>query len=119
MKPTIHNRPNITSSANQPARKEFLDDLPKKIRNTVRGVDLALINEALSVISEGNATINGKAPETRLERYIVIASYFKTARTPLHMFFDGALNVEKKNTVVLKFKDQFHNIQFPENPIEN
>jgi hypothetical protein len=35
------------------------------------------------------------------------------------MFFDGALNVENSNTVVIKWKDQMHTINFPENPMEN
>jgi hypothetical protein len=112
------NNTNI-SAVNHQSRKEFLEDLPKKIRNTVRGVDLALINEAITVISEGNATINGKAPDTRTERYIVIASYFKTARTSLNMFFDGALNVEHNYIVEFKYKYQPYIIKFPENPIEN
>jgi hypothetical protein len=119
MKPHFPIKPNVSGAISLPARKEFLDDLPKKIRNTVRGVDLALINEALAVITEGNATINGKAPVTRMEKYIVIASYFKTARTPLHMFFEGALNVEHNYTVTFKFKDQMHTINFPENPLVN
>jgi hypothetical protein len=116
------NSPIITAHTGTPdptSRKEFLEDLPKKVRNTVRGVDLALINEAIIVISEGNATINGKAPGTRAERYIVIASYFKTARTPLHMFFDGALNVENKCTVELKYKYQPYTIKFPEEVLDN
>jgi len=108
-----------TGTFNHKSRKDFLEDLPKKIRNTVRGVDLALINEAITVISEGNATINGKAPNTRVETYIVIASYFKTARTPLHMFFDGALNVENKYIVELKYKYLPYVIKFPEEQVEN
>ena len=108
-----------TGTFNHKSRKDFLEDLPKKIRNTVRGVDLALINEAITVISEGNAIINGKAPNTRVETYIVIASYFKTARTPLHMFFDGALNVEDNYLVELKYKYQPYTIKFPETVVEN
>lgn len=101
------------------SRKEFLEDLPLKTRNTVRGVDLTLINEAVTAIAEGHATINGKAPSTRAERFIIIASYFKTARTPLNMFFDGALNVQSKYTVAFKFKDQPITIKFPESISSN
>ncbi len=95
------------------SRKEFLEDLPAKTRNTVRGVDLTLINEAITAIFEGHATINGKKPATRAERFIVIASYFKTARTPLNMFFDGAMNVTGTYTVAFKFKDQPVTVKFP------
>jgi hypothetical protein len=95
------------------SRKEFVEDLPKKIRNTVRGVDLVLINEAITAISEGTATINGKSPNSRIERYIVIASYFITARTPLHMFFEGAENVLDKCTVAIKYKEQPFTYTFP------
>ncbi len=119
MKPTVHKSTVVPSPFINSSRKEFLEDLPKKIKNTVRGVDLALINEAIAVISEGNATINGKAPDSRMERYIVIASYFKTARTPLNMFFEGALNVEHNYIVTFKCKDKVHTLNFPENPMEN
>ena len=108
-----------TGTFNHKSRKEFLEDLPNKTRNTVRGVDLTLINEAITAIVDGNATINGKAPETRTERYIVIASYFKTARTTLNMFFDGVLNVQHNYTVTFKLKDQSITLKFPENPAEN
>jgi hypothetical protein len=106
----IGNPPNFNHSS----RKEFVEDLPKKIRNTVRGVDLALINEAITAISEGHATINGKKPHTREERFVVIASYFKTARTNLHMFFEGAENIQTKYTVAIKYKDQQLTYKFPE-----
>jgi hypothetical protein len=105
----------IPSPFNITSRKEFVEDLPKKVRNTVRGVDLVLINEAISAISEGHATINGKAPNTRAERYIVIASYFKTARNNLNMFFEGAENIENTYTVAIKYKDQPYTYNFPEN----
>lgn len=102
------------------SRKEFLEDLPSKTRNTVRGVDMALINEAITAIVEGNATINGKVPTTRAERYVVIASYFKTARTSLNMFFEGILErVEHNYTVTFKIKDQSFTLRFPENPSDN
>ena len=96
------------------SRKEFVEDLPKKVKNTVRGVDLTLINEAITAIADGHATINGKTPKSRIERYIVIASYFKTARTPLHMFFEGAENITDKYTVAIKYKEQPYTFQFPE-----
>jgi len=114
-KPNVDPNPTFTSSS----RKEFLEDIPSKARNTVRGVDMTLINEAINAIVEGNATYNGKKPSNRVERYIVIASYFKTARTPLNMFFDGAVNVEKNCTVTFKHKDQSYSIKLPENPSEN
>jgi hypothetical protein len=95
-------------------RREFIEDIPIKIRNSVRGVDLMLINEALAAISEGNAKINGKKPITRVERFIIIASYFKTARTSLNMFFDGTLNIEDKYVVDFKCTDQSqHTIILP------
>jgi len=87
-------------------RKEFLEDLPKKTKNTVRGVDLALINEAIVAIGDGNATINNKAPKTREERFIVIATYFKSKRTLVNMFFEESVNVPRNNTVELKYNDQ-------------
>ncbi len=96
------------------SRKEFVEDLPKKVRNTVRGVDLMLINEAITAIADGHCTINGKAPKSRVENYITIATYFKTARTPLHMFFEGAENVSDNYVVAFKFKDQNVTFNFPE-----
>ena len=105
----------VTNSAhNIKSRKEFVEDLPKKVRNTVRGVDLMLINEAITAIADGHCTINGKAPKSRVENYIVIASYFKTARTPLHMFFEGAENIADKYVVAFKYKDQNVTCNFPE-----
>jgi hypothetical protein len=101
------------------SRKEFVEDLPLKVRNTVRGVDLALINEAILAISAGHVTINGKAPKTRAEMYVLIASYFTTARTNLHMYFNGAENVMENYTVVIKHKDQPITIKFPEVSVEN
>ncbi len=102
------------SNFSHSSRKEFVEDLPKKVRNTVRGVDLTLINEAITAISEGHATINGKKPTTRIERFIVIASYFKAARTNLHMFFEGAENIQEDFTVAIKYKDQQLVYKFPE-----
>jgi hypothetical protein len=96
------------------SRKEFLDDLPPKTRNTVRGVDLILINEAIVAIMEGRITINGKQPVTRKERYIAIASYFKTARTALNMFFDGPVNVQGDYSIAFKHKEIPHVIKYPE-----
>ncbi len=113
----VHAAPEVTF--NTKSRKEFLEDLPAKTRNTVRGVDMTLINEAITAIVEGHATINGKAPDTRIERFIVIASYFKTARTTINMFFDGVLNVQHNYTVTFKLKDQSHTIKFPTNPADN
>jgi hypothetical protein len=95
------------------SRKEFVEDLPLKVRNTVRGVDLTLINEAILAISAGHATINGKGPKNRAEMYILIASYFTTARTNLHMYFNGAENITEDYTVVVKYKDQPVTIKFP------
>ncbi|MGP8214377.1 MAG: hypothetical protein ACLQQ4_02310 [Bacteroidia bacterium] len=117
MKPVVNN--DTSGTFNSRSRKEFLEDLPHKVRNTVRGVDLALINEAVTAIVDGHATINGKTPGNRAERYIVIATYFKTARTQSNMFFDGALNVQQNYTVTFKYKDQPYCIKFPENHIEN
>ncbi|MGP8213957.1 MAG: hypothetical protein ACLQQ4_00195 [Bacteroidia bacterium] len=119
--PTKYAKPktsNTIAPTNQ-SRKEFLEDLPLKTRNTVRGVDLTLINEAVTAIAEGHATINGKAPVNRAERFIIIASYFKTARTSLNMFFDGAVNVQDKCTVVFKYKEQPFTLSLPENHSEN
>jgi hypothetical protein len=96
------------------SRREFVEDLPKKTKNNVRGIDLALINEAISAISDGNATINGKAPDTRIERYIVISSYFITARTPLHMFFEGPGDIQDKCTVAIKYREKPFTYTFPE-----
>ena len=112
-------KPNSAGATNNISRKEFLDDLPVKTKNTVRGVDLALINEAIAAILEGTATINGKTPKSRLERYVVIGSYFKTARTPLNMFFDGPVNIHDKYTVVFNYKEQPVTVKFPEVLIEN
>jgi len=100
------------------SRKEFVEDLPSKVRNTVRGIDLVLINEAIIETSAGRATINGKKPKSRVEMYVLIASYFKTARTNLNMFFEGAENVKEEYSVVIKYKDQPVTITFPEkNPV--
>lgn len=96
-------------------RKEFLDDMPNKAGSKVRGGDLALINEALRAISEGAARINGKSPATRGERFIVIASYFKTARTKFNIPFDGIADVKDNSTVSIKYKEQLFSYSFPEN----
>jgi hypothetical protein len=104
----------VNAAPHNVAMKEFLADLPAKTRNTIRGVDLTLINEAIAVITSGNAKINGKAPKTREENYIVIASYFKAAKTPIHMFFDGAVEVKEDYTVNFKFKDQPYTVKLPE-----
>ncbi|HWY98098.1 MAG TPA: hypothetical protein VNY36_03335 [Bacteroidia bacterium] len=116
---TIKLKPGNTGLPVNSSRKEFLEDLPGRTKNTVRGVDLALINEAITAIADGHATINGKAPDTREKRFIVIATYFKTARTPLNMFFDGALNVQQNYTVAFKYKEQPVVVKFPEKLIEN
>ena len=109
-----HSQVVTISAHNILSRKEFVEDLPKKVRNTVRGVDLMLINEAIAAISDGHCTINGKAPKSREERYVAIASYFKTARTPLHMFFEGAENILNTYIVAFKYKDQAVIYKFPE-----
>lgn len=111
--------PKIPVASDIKSRKEFVEDLPLKVRNTVRGVDLALINEAILAISAGHVTINGKGPKTRAEMYILIASYFTTVRTNLHMYFNGAENITENYTVVVKYKDQPVTIKFPEGSIEN
>lgn len=104
---------NIPAASDIKSRKEFVEDLPLKIKNMIRGVDLALINEAIVEISAGRATINGKKPKSRTEMYILIASYFTTVRTPLHMHFEGAKNVLDNYTVVIKYKNQPVTIMFP------
>lgn len=104
----------LTGSPVISLRKEFVEDLPKRVRNTVRGVDLALINEAITAITDGHATINEHKPDTREERYVVIASYFKTARTNLNMFFEGPENIQNNYTVAIKYKDQPFTYKFPE-----
>lgn len=96
----------IPAPADIKSRKEFIEDLPKKVKNTVRGVDLILINEAIAAISAGRVTINGKKPKSRPEMYILIASYFKTVRTSLHMNFDEAEHVADNYTVIIKDKAQ-------------
>ncbi|HTA84236.1 MAG TPA: hypothetical protein VK783_14925 [Bacteroidia bacterium] len=93
--------------------KEFREDLPPKTRNTIREINLNLINEAIAAITNGDAKINGKSPKTHTERHIVVASYFKTAKISMNMFFDGVVNV-KDDTVMFKFKDQPFTIKFPE-----
>jgi hypothetical protein len=102
--PSKHLKPtaNIPVPADIKSRREFIEDLPKKVKNTVREVDLALINEAIVAISAGHATINGKRPKTRIEMYVLIATYFKSHRTLLHMFFDEADHVADDYTVVFK-----------------
>ncbi len=106
--PSKHLKPvaGIPAPAHIKSRKEFIEDLPKKVKNTVRGVDLVLINEAIVAISAGHATINGKKPKSRLEMYVLIASYFHSLRTPLHMFFDEAEHVADNYTILIKDKEQ-------------
>lgn len=94
----------IPVAANIKSRREFIEDLPPKVKNSVRGVDLALINEAIVAISAGHATINGKKPKSRLEMYVLIASYFKSVRTPLHMYFSEADHVADDYAVIIKEK---------------
>ncbi|HTB08081.1 MAG TPA: hypothetical protein VK806_14115 [Bacteroidia bacterium] len=108
-----------TGTFNTISRKEFLDDLPHKIRNTMRGVDLALVNEAITAIVDGNAKINGKKPSTRTERFIVISSYFKTAKTLLNTPFDSLPAIEHNYSVTINYKDKLHTYAFPLNPVEN
>jgi hypothetical protein len=108
-----------TGTFNTTSRKEFLEDLPHKVRNTMRGVDLALINEAITAIVDGHAKINGKKPGTRIERFIVISSYFKTARTLLNTPFENVLKVDHNYSVAINYKDKVHTYVFPENPVEN
>ena len=117
-RPIPHTSSIVTS--NPKLRKEFLEDLPAGVKNKVRGIDLALINEAIIAILDGQATINGKAPVSRSETFIVIASYFKTAKTSLNMFYDGFVaNVQDNYTVAIKYKDQPFTYKFPELPVEN
>jgi hypothetical protein len=119
--PSKHLKP-ITSvpvAADIKSRREFIEDLPKKVKNTVRGVDLILINEAIAAISAGRVTINGKKPKTRSEMYVLIASYFKSLRTPLHMYFDEAEHVADNYTVIIKDKVQPVILKITENPVAN
>jgi hypothetical protein len=108
-----------TGTFNITSRKEFLEDLPHKVRNTMRGVDLALINEAITAIVDGNAKINGKKPDTRAERFIVISSYFKTAKTLMNTPFDTLSQIEHNYSVTINYKDKLHTYAFPLNPVEN
>jgi len=119
--PSKHLKPiaKIPVEADIKSRKEFIEDLPKKVKNTVRGVDLILINEAIVAISAGHVTINGKKPKSRVEMYVLIASYFKSLRTPLHMYFDGAENVVDDYIIIIKNRDQPITITFPEKPSVN
>jgi len=78
-----------------------------------------LINEAIIAILEGRTAINGKSPATRAERFIIIASYFKTARTSLNMFFDGKLNIQHICNVEFTYKEKPYTIHYPELVIEN
>ena len=103
-------RRGVQSTSWEPAGFVSVD----KGRNKVRGVDLALINEALRAIIDGHATINGKAPGNRKERFIVIASYFKTAKTSFNMLFDGPIDVKSDYTVAIKYKDEPFTYKFPE-----
>lgn len=103
----------IPGMINPVFRKEFLEDMPNKGGAKVRGVDLTLINDALRAISEGNAQINGKAPATRSERFIVISAYFNTARTRFNIPFDGVSSVKENCTVSIKYQDQLVSQKFP------
>lgn len=85
-------------------RKEFLDDLPIKLKSKIRGVDLALINGGIAAILDGQAKINGKVPLTRKERFIVILSYFKTVRTNLNLVFN--IDIEPHYKVEIKHYEQ-------------
>lgn len=109
----------VPAPANIKLRKEFIEDLPKKVKNTVRGVDLALINEAIVAISAGHATINGKKPKSREEMYVLIASYFKSFRTPLHMFFDEAEHVADNYSIFIKDKERTATGKLSEKPSVN
>lgn len=118
--PTKNGKPNPLAGMIEPSfRREFLDDMPNKSGSKVRGVDLALINQALRAINEGAATINGKAPANRAERFIVIASYFKTARTPANIPFDGTVGVKLNSTISIRHNDQVFSYKFPETVSEN
>ncbi|HTA81359.1 MAG TPA: hypothetical protein VK783_00365 [Bacteroidia bacterium] len=118
---TIKLKPGNIAQPENSLRKEFLEDLPYKLRNSVRGIDLALINEAIASIAEGNATINGKKPATRVERFIVITSYFNTARAPLqNIELDSVINnVNTKHSVAITWKNQSYTVNFPTSPSEN
>jgi len=116
---TLKASTSIPAMVNPQYRKEFLDDMPNKAGTRVRGVDLALINEAIRAIADGTAKINGKLPATRAERYIVIASYFRTARTKFNMPFDGAVGVTHNYTVSIRYNDKVYSYSFPENVLQN
>jgi hypothetical protein len=90
---------------NSKLRKEFLEDLPINVKSKVRGVDIALINEAIAAVQGGHATINDQAPDTREKRFIVIVSYFKKARTNYHIAIDDAAIAEHNDTVEIKYKE--------------
>jgi len=109
----------IPAMINPQYRKEFLDDMPNKAGTRVRGVDLALINEAIRAILDGTAKINGKLPASRTERYIVIAAYFKTARTKFNMPFDGTADIKHNFTVSIRYNDQVYSYTYPENVLHN
>lgn len=119
--PSKHTKPvaNIPVAADIKSRREFIEDLPKKVKNTVRGVDLILINEAIVAISAGHVTIDGKKPKSRHEMYVLIASYFKSLRTPLHMYFDEAEHVADNYSVIIKDKVQPIIVKVPEKPSIN
>jgi len=103
----------IPVSVNPAFRKEFLNDMPNKAGTRVRGVDIELINEALRAIEEGTAKINGKTPKTRIERFIVISSYFQIAKTKSYMSYDGILDNKHNCTVSIKHNDQAYSFAFP------
>jgi hypothetical protein len=114
LKPTA----NIPVPADIKSRREFIEDLPKKVKNTVRGVDLILINEAIVAIAAGHVSINGKKPKSRVEMYVLIAYYFNALRTPLHMYFDEAEHVADNYTVIIKDKSPLI-IALPGKPLVN
>jgi hypothetical protein len=109
----------IPVSVNPVFRKEFLSDMPNNSGTRVRGIDIELINEALRAIDEGTAKINGKTPKTRIERFIVISSYFQIAKTKSYMSYDGVLDDKHNCTVSIKHNDQAYSFAFPEKISQN
>jgi hypothetical protein len=92
---------------NSKFRKDFLEDLPNKMRSTVRGADLILINKAITAILEERITINGRAPITRQERFNAISCYFKMVKTNLNMSFD--MDIKPSIKVDIKYNETRQN----------
>lgn len=91
---------------NSKLRKEFLADLPPSVKGKMRGSDLILINKAIAAILNGQTTINGKQPTTREDRFAVIVTYFKTAKTQQNISIDMPLLADLSKAVAIKMIDQ-------------